>query len=74
VDEIEHRANAFPDQSEKLVKKDILTLVIDMRVKRCGREVRLIVPADSEAWHARENRSSIDQSNHPCSSMAREDK
>jgi hypothetical protein len=28
--------------------KDVFTLIIDARVKRCGGEVRLIVPADSQ--------------------------
>ncbi|HEY2392375.1 MAG TPA: recombinase family protein [Candidatus Angelobacter sp.] len=37
------------ERRAELLKKDILSLLIEMRVKRCGREVRLIVPADSEA-------------------------
>jgi hypothetical protein len=37
------------ERRAELLKKDILSLLIEMRVKRCGREVRLIVPANSEA-------------------------
>jgi hypothetical protein len=36
------------ERRAEFLKKDILNLLIDMRVKRCGREVRLIVPVDSE--------------------------
>jgi site-specific DNA recombinase len=43
--------NQLSDHEHRVefLKKDILNLLIDMRVKRCGREVRLIVPADSDA-------------------------